>query len=67
MDRTKSEEHVAELRRTLHELVEEAERRVSNLEAELAEARLVLTRMRKAVSDADRPFGTGEADRPNNG
>lgn len=67
MDRTKSEEHIADLRRTLHELVDEAERRVANLEAELAEARVVVARMRKAVSDADRPFGTGETDQLDNG
>ena len=67
MDRTQSEQHIVELRRTLHELVEEAERRVANLEAELAEARVVLTRMRKAVSDADEPFRVREADRPDNG
>jgi hypothetical protein len=66
MDPTKSAEHIAELRRTLRELVDEAERRVTNLEVELAEARIVVTRMRKAVSDADKPFGRGERDRPAN-
>ena len=53
MNETASERHVAELRRTLHDLVDEAEKRVLALEAELAEAKLVVARMRKAVDDAD--------------
>jgi hypothetical protein len=56
VDQTPSERHVAELRQTLRDLVAEAEKRVANLEAELVEARTVLTRMRKAVEDANRPF-----------
>jgi hypothetical protein len=57
MEQTPSDRHVADLRRTLHELVDEAEKRVIALEAELAQAKLVLVRMRKAVEDADKPFG----------
>ena len=57
MNETASERHVAELRRTLHDLVDEAEKRVLALEAELAQAKLVVARMRKAVDDADKPFG----------
>ncbi len=56
-DRAASERHIAELRQTLRDLVAEAEKRVANLEIELAEARVVLARMRKAVEDADLPFG----------
>jgi|KBSMisStandDraft_5_1062788.scaffolds.fasta_scaffold1856414_3 hypothetical protein len=57
MDRaSENEQHIEVLRRTLHELVEEAEKRVANLEAELVQARLVVTRMRKAVSDVDKPL-----------
>jgi hypothetical protein len=52
-----SDRHVAELRQTLRDLVDEAEKRVLALEAELAQAKLVVTRMRKAVEDADKPFG----------
>lgn len=67
MGQTQSEQHVAELRQSLRELVMEAERRVANLEAELGEARELLARMRKAVDDADRPFGQVNADRQDNG
>ncbi len=67
MDATESDLHIAELRRTLHGLVDEAEKRVHALETELAQAKLVVTRMRKAVMDADKPFTSSEADRPANG
>jgi ElaB/YqjD/DUF883 family membrane-anchored ribosome-binding protein len=56
MDANQNERHIAELRRTLHELVEEAEKRVTALETELAQAKQVVTRMRKCVEDADKPF-----------
>ena len=58
MDQTPSERHVAELRQTLRDLVAEAEKRVANLEAELVEARTVLTRMRNDVEPRLRALGT---------
>jgi hypothetical protein len=56
MNNDQSEAHIAELRRMLQELVNEAERRVANLEAELAEAKEVLKRMKGALADSQKPL-----------
>jgi hypothetical protein len=56
MEHSENEQHIEDLKRTLHELVDEAEKPVENLEAELAQARLAVARMRKAVADVEKPL-----------